>query len=643
MAADHTTRKLAVILHADVMGSTALVQRDETIAHERIRDAFERFSQIIQAYGGTPQELRGDALLATFSRASDAVSASLSFQNGNAHHNETLEDEIRPEVRIGIAIGEVVIADGTLTGSDVVMAQRIEQLAEPGGICIQGTAYETIPRRLNFEYTSLGKQQLKGFDEAVRVYSVESKPGEEIPSPDPLPEPDEQPSANSASGRRTWPIAIIVLLLVAGGLIAWLQPWKSDVERADPAKMAYALPDKPSVAVLPFDNLSADKEQEYFSDGITEDIITDLSKISGLFVVARNSSFTYKGQPVKIRQVAEELGVRYVLEGTVRRAEDKIRITTQLVDALKGNQIWAERFDREIKDVFSVESEVAREVAKALAVTLKANENERLFQQYTASIDAYDVFLQARRTVDKPSKDNILRGEQLFKRVIELDPDFAGGYAGLSFNYSVQVRFQYSTTPSIHLERAFELAKQAIEKDSSYAWGYIALGGAHLANGNAGAAVEAVRHAIALEPNGYEANLFMGFYLQFTGDAALAIEHLLVAKRLSPVVTVRDLAFMLLAQFMNRNYAETVRISKEWDRKFPGKTNPNTMVVRAAAYTLLERPEEAASMVKRLLKAHPNFNLSQWRYGKLWKSEENRTRLYGAAKKAGIPEFPNDE
>ena len=382
-----------------------------------------------------------------------------------------------------------------------------------------------------------------------------------------------------------------MLLVVSGGLIAWLQPWKSEVERADPARMAYVLPDKPSIAVLPFDNISADKEQEYFSDGITEDIITDLSKISGLFVVARNSTFTYKGQAVKIRQVAEELGVRYVLEGSVRRAEEKIRITAQLIDALKGNHIWAERYDRELKDVFSVQSEVARQVAKALSVTLKANENERLFQKYTASIDAYDVFLQARRTVDKPTKDNILRGEKLFSRVIELDPGFAGGYAGLSFNYSVQVRFQYSASPSFHLSQAFELANRAIEADSSYAWGYIALGGAYLANGDADAAVEAVRRSLTLEPNGYEANLFMGFYLQFAGEAALAVEHLLLARRLSPVVTVRDLAFLSSAQFMNRNYSEVVRITMERDRKFPGRRNPNSAVLLAATYILLERPE----------------------------------------------------
>ncbi len=637
MTTDRSTRKLAAILHADVMGSTALVRRDETLAHERIRDAFRRFSETIRAYGGTPQELRGDALLATFSRASDAVSASLSFQTGNAHHNETLEDDIRPEVRIGIALGEVVIADGTLTGPDVVMAQRIEQLAEPGGICIQGTAYETIPRRLLFEYSSLGEQQLKGFDEPVRVYGVKPILGEEIPLPDP-------PLATKRlSGRRTLIAAIAVSLVIVGALTAWLQPWKSEVERADPAKMAFALPDKPSIAVLPFDNLSADKEQEYFSDGVTEDIITDLSKISGLFVVARNSSFTYKGQLVKVRQVAEELGVRYVLEGSVRRAEENIRITAQLIDALKGNHIWAERYDRELKDVFSVQSEVARQVAKALAVTLKANENERLFQKYTASIDAYDVFLQARRTVDEPSRDNILRGEKLFSRVIELDPNFAGGYAGLAFNLSVQVRFQFSDSPSSDLSRAFELAKKAVEVDSSYAWGYIALGGAYVAKGDANAGVNAVREALALEPNGYEANLFMGFYLQFAGESALAVEHVLLANRLSPVVTVRDLAFLALAQFMNRNYTETLRLYTEMSRKYPRSRVPAVLVASAAAYTLLERPEEAAAIVKKLQETHPNFNLSQWRYLNSWKSEENRTRLYNAAKKAGVPEFPNSE
>jgi adenylate cyclase len=630
-------RTLTVILHADVMGSTILVQCNETLAHERIRNAFQRFSKIIRAYGGTPRELRGDALLATFNRASDAVSASLSFQDENTHYNETLEDEIRPELRIGITLGEVVIADDTLTGLDVIMAQRIEQLSEPAGVCIQGTAYETIPRRLLFDYKNLGEQLLKGFDEPVRVYSVKPKPGEDIPAPDP------HLRARPPYRRRILIVIIAAILFIAGGLISWMQPWKSEVERADPGKMAYSLPDKPSVAVLPFVNLSESKEKEYFSDGVTEDIITDLSKVSGLFVIAQNSSFTYKGQTVKIRQVAEELGVRYVLQGSVRRAEDKIRITARLIDAVMGNHIWAERYDRNLEDVFSVQSEVARQVVKALAVTLKANENERLFQKYTTSIDAYDVFLKARRSVDVPSRDNILRGENLFSRVIEMDPRFAGGYAGLAFNLAVQVRFQYSNSPSSDLARAFELASKAVELDRDFAWGHIALGGVYLAKGDPDAAVNAVRQALTLEPNGYEANLFMGFYLQFAGEAAPAVQHLQLANRLSPVVTARDLAFLAYAQFMNRNYTEAVRLFTELHRKFPRGKTPNNSTALAAAYTLLERPEEAAELVKWIRKNHPEFNLSQWKYINSWKIEENQERLYNTAKKAGIPEFPKQK
>ena len=534
----------------------------------------------------------------------------------------------------------MVIADSTLTGPDVVMAQRIEQLAEPGGICIQGTASETIPDRLHFEYLSLGKQRLKGFDNTVRVYAVKLESGKEIPDPEPVPVPPA--SAKPNSGRQPWIVAVVVLLLAAVGLVAWLQPWQPDVERADPNKMSYALPDKPSVAVMPFDNLSVDKEQAYFSDGVTEDIITDLSKISGLFVIARNSTFAYKGQPVKVRQVAEELGVRYVLQGSVRRAEEKIRITAQLIDALKGNHIWAERYDRELKDVFSLQSEVARQVAKALAVTLKANENERLFQKYTASIDAYDVFLQARRTVDSANKDALLKGEKLFAQVIELDPKFAGGYAGLAFNLSVQVRFRISQSPSADLVRAFELAKKAIEVDPCFAWGYIALGGAYVSSGDPVSGVNAVREALTLEPNSYEANLFMGFYLQFAGDAALAVEHSLLAKRLSPGDSIRGMAFLALAQFMNRNYTEVVRIYSEMYLKFPRTTNPNMRAFLAAAYALLDKPAEAAEVVKKLLETHPNFNLSQWKFLNSYKSEEDRMRIYNAAKQAGIPEFPND-
>ncbi len=280
------SRKLAVIIHADIVGSTTLVQHNETIAHERIQSAFRRFAAVIEAYGGSTRELRGDALIAEYERASDAVAAALAFQQANQAHNHGLPDEIRPALRIGISLGEVVIADGTVTGAGVVLAQRLEQLADTDGVVVQGSVAETVPGRMPFEYNDLGEQNLKGFEQAVRAFAVTLKPGEDLPAPEtgqppPPPEPGNSPLQNEAERR--------------------------------PAV------DKPSIAVLPFDNMSNDPEQDYFADGIVEDIITALSHIKQWRVIARNSSFVYKGQSVDIRDVADKLGVRYVLEGSVRR------------------------------------------------------------------------------------------------------------------------------------------------------------------------------------------------------------------------------------------------------------------------------------------------------------------------------------
>ena len=256
--AHRPSRKLAVILHADVVSSTELVQRDESIAHERIQDSFRHFSETIAAYGGITQEIRGDALVAEFSRASDAVTAAIAFQIENSASNTELEDEIQPKLRIGISLGEVIVADNTITGAGIVLAQRLEQLAAPGGVVVQGSVSETVPKRLPFDFKSLGEQTLKGFDQPIRAFAVQLKPGKQIP--------------NSESEIVTPEIEM------------------NDAHKRPPLK----LPDKPSIVVLPFSNISSDPEQEYFSDGVSEDIITDLSKVSGLFVIARNSAFAYK-------------------------------------------------------------------------------------------------------------------------------------------------------------------------------------------------------------------------------------------------------------------------------------------------------------------------------------------------------------
>lgn len=628
--------KLAVILHADVVASTELVKLDERLAHQRIQDSFHRFSKCIASYSGNTLELRGDALLAEFGRASDAVTATLAFQAENRRENDTITDDIRPRIRIGIALGEVIIADGTVTGAGVVLAQRLEQLAEPGGLCISSAVREALPARLPFEYTALGEQMVKGFDEPVRVFAVKSRADEMIPGPEPPLTSTKDKRPGSKKTNRTLASSLLIIFIIGAILIGWFESWQQSIERADPARLTQALPDRPSVAVLPFVNTSEDAEQGYFADGVTEDIITDLSKVSGLFVASRGSTFAYKSPDVKLRQVAEELGVRYVLAGSVRRSSNKIRITAQLVDVVNGVHLWSERYDRDLQDVFAVQSEVASQVVKALAVTLKSGEQERLFQKYTTNIDAYDVFIRARRTVDVPSQSNIERGEALFKQVIELDPNFAGGYAGLSFNYSVKARFGYGTSRTEETQRSLELAGEAIRIDPQFGWSYVALGGAYLAAGDPAAAVETMRQALVLLPGDYEVHLFTGLYLQFAGESAEAIKHLELAKRMNPVDTDRNLSFLGMAYFMNEDYARAEAIWTRRLEKFPAGT-PMALVFLAASHSLSGNSSEASKAAERLLEAYPKFSLDTWGWSQTYLIKENQERLHRGARMAGIP------
>ena len=385
------SRKLAVIIHADVVGSTTLVQQNETIAHERIQSAFRRFSEIIASYGGTTRELRGDALIAEYERASDAVTAALAFQQANATHNASLEYEIRPELRIGISMGEVVIADGTLTGAGVVLAQRLEQLAETGEVVVQGSVAETVPSRMPFDFANLGEQSLKGFEQPVRAFAVRLEADQTLPAPEAkVVQPGAEPERRPVS-------------------------------------------DKPSIAVLPFDNMSNDPEQDYFADGIVEDIITALSHIKQWHVVARNSSFVYKGQSVDIRDVAEKLGVHYVLEGSVRKGGNRVRITGQLIDAKSGTHLWAGRFDGDLEDIFELQDKVTESVVGAIEPSLRMAEIERAKRKPPHDMDAYDLYLRALPEINAMRPERNWQALDYLHQSIELDPNYGLALAHLAW------------------------------------------------------------------------------------------------------------------------------------------------------------------------------------------------------------------
>lgn len=584
---DVLSRKLAVLVHADVVGSTALVQRDESLAHRRIRDAFRRLSETIASHGGATREIRGDALVAEFSKASDAVSASTAFQIANAEHNEELSDEVRPMVRIGIAMGEVVIADNTITGEGVVLAQRLEQLADPGGVCIQGAAYETVPKRLAFEYESLGERELKGFDEPIRVYAVRQEFQGEAPSP----------ARSGAPG---------------------------------PA-------DKPSIAVLPFTNMSGDPEQEYFSDGITEDIITELSKISGLFVIARHSVFTYKGKSVTLSRIGRELGVRYVLEGSVRKAGDRLRITAQLTDATTDHHVWAERYDRKLEDVFAVQDDVARSVVAALAVALNPDEHERVGRPPTENIEAYDLYLRTRATPWPPTRENILTAQQAYRRITEIEPAFVGGHAGAALTQALSVIFGHSEQPMADAGIAVETAGKALAIDDQFGLGHSALGLAYLASGRHDEGVAAATKAVELQPSDGDAHAFLAMALISAGRGDEARQAAESAHRLDPQYTNGPYLNILgIARFVAGEYDEAIDAFRR-NRDRGGPIGVPALTSLTASYVMTGRIEEARESARELLRFVPDFTVSGSRALLIFSSEEME-RLGNCLRKAGLPE-----
>jgi len=529
MAKDRLSGKLVVILHADVAGSTALVQQDKQLAHERIQDSFQRFSNTIEKYQGHVLELRGDALLAEFERAADAVSAALSFQADQACYNDSLKDDLRPAIRVGIAIGEVVIADNTVTGAGVVQAQRVEQLAYPGGVCITAAIHEALSKRLPLDLENLGEQVLKGFDDPVRVYRVELGPGESIP-------PRQHKSKQETSQRWWIPMvaAALSVLVVIGGFTYWSKNAVPNEETASVERMAFPLPDKPSIAVLPFTNMSNDEEQEYFVDGMTEDLITDISKVSGLFVIARNSVFTYKGKAVKVRQVAEELGVRYVLEGSVRRSGDQVRINAQLIDATTGGHLWAERYDGSMADVFALQDTVTQQIVRALK--LKLTQAETTVTSKTVNPAAYDAFHKGWAHYQRHSMSDLIKAVPYLKQAVQLDEKYAQAHAALAAVYWEILQNDWARNIGMSRADALVSAKDHLDnamKESSPLAHWVA-SNILITEGKYEAAVTEAKQVISLDSNNADGYAILARALELAGRADESSRLIEKAQRLNP-------------------------------------------------------------------------------------------------------------
>jgi adenylate cyclase len=619
-------RKLAVILHADVVGSTTLVQQDETLAHNRIQDVFHRFSATIKAYSGLTHELRGDALVAEFDRASDAISAALAFQAGNERFNSALEDDIRPQLRVGISLGEVVIADNTVTGEGVVLAQRLEQLADSGSVCIQGAVHEAAPGRLPYEYESLGEQELKGFTDPVRAFAVRVKPGEAIPAPE----------LHEQSKRLTTTTSAIALVIIVGVALAWWQPWKPGFEPASLDRMAFALPDKPSIAVLPFDNLSGDPEQEYFADGLTENVISTLSQLPSMFVIARNSTFVYKGQPVKVQQVAEDLGVRYVLEGSFQRSDKRIRVHAQLIDALTGHHLWAERFDRMWTDIFSLQDDITQSIVSALALKLTEEEKAKLARRYTDSVEAYDYFLRGQSSTFRFTDEDNRHARDLFTQAIALDPNFGRAYGGLAMTHAHDYRFGWTNEAVTSLDRALEYAQEGARVNPDLPQTQFVLGQIHAFRREHESALESARKTIALDRNFADGYALLGVSHTHMGRAQEAVAEIEKAMRLNPhPPAIYHLTLGRALYFLGR-YDEAAPILER-----AVELNQSYLLshlLLAAAYGQVGNEEGADWQQVEILGLDPDFTIGDWLSREIIVDQSYLERLTSGLRKAGLPE-----
>jgi adenylate cyclase len=630
MQPDKVERRLAAILHADVQGYSRLLSEDEPTTLRLLSSHLELMQTLVHQHGGRPVGSRGDSLLAEFPSVVEAVQCAVEIQRELKRRNAEIPAERKVAFRIGINLGEIVVEGGQLHGEGINVAVRIEGLAEAGGICISEVVYDQIKSRLPLRYEDLGEHQLKNIAKPVRVYRVLIEESESAKG-----------KGESSKSRRISTSVIVsvgVLVVVLGGMAAvrYVSLPILSPQSPTPTPQPLPLPDKPSIAVLPFINMSGDPEQEYFSDGITEDITSNLSKISNLFVIARNSAFTYKGKTVKVQEVSRELGVRYVLEGSVRRADSQVRITAQLIDATTGGHVWSERYDRPLTDIFTVQDEVTQQIVANLQVEVLEAEIERVRRVPTENLTAYDSLLRGREYTYRFTKEANTQARQMYEQAIALDPQYAGAYVAVGWTYWVEWTLQWSDDPQ-SLERAAELAQRAITLNASLPAAHRLLSHVLLwKNRQHDLAIAEGERALALDPNNPEGYTTLANILTFAGRPEEAIVLLEKGMRLNP----RAPHYWFYLFELGHAYHWLGQYEKAIDlQKRVLLLNPNQYIAHlelAKIYHELGREEEARAEVAEAVKLNPHYSLEALRERHPYKDPAALERYLVALRKAGL-------
>ncbi len=583
-----TQRRLAAIVSVDVVGYSRLMGVDEIGTLETLRThRTELIDALIAEHGGRIVKTMGDGLLLEFPSVVQATQCVIEFQQGMAERNQGIDEDRRITFRIGVNLGDIIIDGEDILGDGVNIAARLQEIAEPGGVAISGRVHDDVRDRLDAVFKDTGEQELKNIARPVQVWHW------------------SHAATSIAAARET----------------------VGDV--------ALPLPDKPSIAVLPFNNMSSDPEQEYFADGISEDIITDLSKIASLFVIARNSSFVYKGKLVDVPTVAKELGVRFILEGSVRRGGSRVRVNAQLIDAETGGHLWAERYDRELTDIFAVQDEVTANIVQALAVTLGEDEERRVGKKGTDNLVAYECVLRGRELFMLTRREEAKQAKEILEQAIELDAGFGVAYAYLALTHMLDYTNGWSEDPQASQALAYDLAKRGVELTPDDAHAHIALGSVSLSLRRHEEAIAEAERAVQLDPN-YAHGLFeLGWYLQYAGRAAEALGYFDRAVRLDPHHADIFLHFMAQAYFQLDRYDEAVELLRR--RLVRNPQSDSSRMLLAACYGCLEKHDAAHLVWDEIKEINPDFSIDQRRQVLPYKNSENFEQIVNGLRKAGLP------
>jgi len=629
MPTQDVKRKLTAILSADVKGYSRLMGEDEEGTLRTLTAYRDVMATLIQQQYGRVVNAPGDALLAEFESVVDAVKSAVEIQRELAKRNAELPIDRRMEYRIGINLGDVMVDGESIYGDGVNIAARMESLADGGGICISGTVYDHIENKLSLGYEYLGEQTVKNIAKPVRVYKVMLEPkaaGKVI----------GEKKAKSRQWQRTALIVIAILIVMAAAAAIWklyIRPIPP-TEVASKEKMAFPLPDKPSIAVLPFVNMSGDPKEEYFSDGITEEIITALSKVPYLFVISRQSTFTYKSKPVKVKQVSEELGVRYVLEGSVRKAGDKVRITAQLIDAITGHHLWAERYDRDLKEIFALQDEITMKIITALQVKLTQGEQAAMIGKGTKNLEAFLKCLQSLASLTTHTKEGNALGRKLGEEAIALDPKYPRPYVALAQTYMLDILLGTTESPERSMTKALELLKKAIALDDSEAAAHGVLGYLYAMMGQYDKAIAEAERSVSLNPNDASNLTRMSFVLNNTGRAEEAISVLKNVRRLNPTPPQAYFVQLSTAYRLTGQYKEAIETAKEALKHVPN--NQLAYLQLVTAYNMAGQEQEARAAAIEVLKINPKFSLEQYAKTLYFKNQADKGRTIEALRKAGL-------